>query len=41
MSGKIKTSLKSANRVQRRRGEKKSSLAELNNRNNKITKQYC
>lgn len=38
MSGKIKTSLKSVNRVQRK---KKKSLAELNNGNNKITKQYC
>lgn len=37
MLGKIKTSLKSVNRVQR----KKKSLAELNNGNNKITKQYC
>lgn len=41
MSEKIKTSLKSVNRVQRGRGEKKKSLAELNNGNNKITKQYC
>lgn len=40
MSEKIKTSLKSVNRVQREK-KKEKSLAEMNNGNNKIMKQYC